>query len=204
MTIKKVMLLATLIASFAVNNCTSLGYDATMRDELKVKSDKHISVGRPFEVTHEIKDETLTGEASDWIIWIPLVGDVVLTAGNVVGKIGATVTGALGGVPFIGEKMSGYSAASANLGPYLANFMIPGLANKAESQIVFDKNIDGFFRTGVHAEINVKYLIIKEYKVVVTGKPIVIKALGIMTPERLAKIAAMATKAGCTTCADVK
>lgn len=213
MTLKeKLILSALLVVAISVNNCTTVGHDASMRTELAIKSDKHVNVQRPLEVTHEVQDKILKGEATGLIFWIPVLFDLSVgvfgTVGDVLGKVISGAGGALGGVPFVGKSLeNGAASAGANvgnIGPLINNFKILLLANEAESRIVYDNNIDGFYRTGVHATIGLKWFIFKEYKVEVTGKPIVIKSLGMFTDARLAKIQAMTAKAGCTTCADIK
>lgn len=213
MTLKeKLILSALLVVAISVNNCTTVGHDASMRTELAIKSDKHVNVQRPLEVTHEVQDKILKGEASGLIFWIPGLFDIMVgtfgTIGNFAGTGIRSVGGALGGLPFVGKSIeNGAASAGANvgnIGPLINNFKILILANEAESRVVYDNNIDGFYRTGVHASIGIKWFIFKEYKVEVTGKPVIIKSLGMFTDARLAKIQAMTAKAGCTTCADIK
>jgi hypothetical protein len=190
----------------------TVAHDASMRSELAIKSDKHVNVQRPLEVTHDVQDKILKGEATGLMFWIPGLFDLMVSGvgslGNVLGSGLRSVGGALGGVPFVGKSLeNGASSAGANvgnIGPLINNFKILLLADEAEGRIVYDNNIDGFYRTGVHATIGLKWFIFKEYKVEVTGKPVVIKSLGMFTDARLAKIQAMTAKAGCTTCADIK
>jgi hypothetical protein len=213
MTLKeKLILSALLVVAISVNNCMTVAHDASMRSELAIKSDKHVNVQRPLEVTHDVQDKILKGEATGLMFWIPGLFDLMVSGvgslGNVLGSGLRSVGGALGGVPFVGKSLeNGASSAGANvgnIGPLINNFKILLLADEAEGRIVYDNNIDGFYRTGVHATIGLKWFIFKEYKVEVTGKPVVIKSLGMFTDARLAKIQAMTAKAGCTTCADIK
>ena len=209
---EKIILSALLIVALSVNNCTTVGHDATMRSELAISSDRHVNTQRPLEVTHDVQDKILKGEATGLMFWIPGLFDLMVSGvgslGNVLGSGLRSAGGALGGIPFVGKGLeNGATNAGANvgnIGPLINNFKVLVLANEAESRIVYDNNIDGFYRTGVHATIGLKWFIFKEYKVEVTGKPIVIKSLGMFTDARLAKIQAMTAKAGCTTCADIK
>lgn len=213
MTLKeKLILSAILVVAISVNNCTSVGHDATMRSELAIKSDKHVNVQRPLEVTHMVEDKIIKGEASGMIFWIPGVFDLLVSGvGSITGILGSgmrSASGALGGIPFVGKSIEGGLGSAAanvgNVGPLINNGKVLFLANEAESRAVYDNQIDGFYRTGVHATIGIKWLVFKEYKVEVIGKPIVIKSLGMFTDARLAKLQAMTAKAGCTTCADIK
>jgi hypothetical protein len=209
----KLGLSVAMIAFSFVSNCTSVAHDATMKSELSISSDKHMSLQRPIEVTHEIQDKNITGTAEGSVFWIPGVFDASLSIFGTVGKVLAGVVKGVGsagaGLPYVGASIesgaNGAAAQAGNIGPTLNNFKILGLAAEAESKAVYENNIDGFFRTGVKAEIsiNVPWIIFKDYKVEVTGKPIVIKSLGTISDARLAKIQMMTAKAGCTTCADV-
>jgi hypothetical protein len=202
-----------MVALTLISNCTTIGHDASMRDELKVSVDKHKSMQRPLEVTHDIQDKNITGYAEGYIFWLPGIFDLSLgvfdTIGQVLGKVLKTVGDSASSIPYVGpsiEKSLGDAGANAgNIGPLLNNFKVLVLANEAEGKAVYENNIDGFFRTGVEAEIsiNVPWIIFKDYKVTVTGKPVVAKSLGMISDARLAKIQVMAAKAGCTTCADL-
>ena len=209
----KLGLLISIIAFSMINNCTSIGHGSTMKSELAISSDKHNAMQRPLEVTHEIKDEIVTGKAEGSILWIPGVFDASISAFDAVGGIlGGVLRGAgsaAGSIPYVGESAeAGLASAGANagnIGPLLNNAKVLGLASEAENKLIYEKNYDGFYRTGVHAEIsiNIPWIIFKDYKVEVTGRPIKAKTLGTLTPERLAKIQGMTAKAQCATCADV-
>lgn len=203
MTLKSQLLSFAMIA-FIVANCSTTKHDSTMRTELAIKSDKHLNISRPMEVTHDVQDKLIKGEASGMFIWIPIIFDAAVTGVGLVGKIGSFIIGLPKDVPYIGEGAGNASATVGNVGPYINNFLVASLANEAESKAVYENQIDGFYRTGVRATIGIKWLIFKEYRVEVTGKPIVIKSLGQFSDARLAKLQLMAAKAGCTTCADIK
>jgi hypothetical protein len=201
---KTIGFLATLVLStLIVGNCTSIGHGATMKNELAVKSDVHLNLARPVEFTHEIRANNVSGEAQSMIIWIPFVFDVGLSAIGVVGKIGGAVMGGVAtgvaAIPVVG-KGAGESTKNAantvsNLGPILANAMLIPLANEAENKAIYENSIDGIVRTNVEAEISIEYLIFKNYKVTVTGKPVVVKNLGPLSDARLAKIQSLRAQA---------
>jgi len=190
MTLKaKLILSALLVVAMSVNNCMTLGHDASMRSELSISSDKHENFQRPIELTHDVQDKILKGEATGLMLWIPIIFDIAVggisAVGNILGQVLRAVAGGIGSIPFVGKKLEGGVASAAanvgNIGPLINNFKVVLLANEAESRIVYDNNIDGFFRTGVHATIGLKWIIFKEYKVEITGKPIVIKSLGMIS-----------------------
>jgi len=211
-TIKSGLLLAVM-AFTIINNCTTVGHANSMKSELSIAPDKHRSIQRPIEMTHEIKEQNYQAMAQGSVLWIPGVFDSMLgvfdAVGGVLGGVLRGVAEAGSSVPYVGSSIeSGVGSAAANvgnIGPLLNNFKVVGLANEAESKIVYREKFDGFFRTGVVAQIsiNVPWIIFKDYKVTVVGKPVINKYLGVISDARLAKIQLMAAKAGCTTCADI-
>jgi hypothetical protein len=192
----KGLVIALIVTTFVVGNCTSIGHGATMKNELAVKSDMHSNIARPVEFTHEIRETNVSGEAEAMIIWIPLVFDVALTGVGLVGKIGGAVMGGVGAgvsaIPYVGktagEKVAGGANTVSNLGPILANAYLLPLSAEAENKAIYANNIDGIVRTNVEAEISIEYLIFKNYKVKVTGKPVIVRNIGPMSDARLAKI----------------
>ncbi|MCG9875434.1 MAG: hypothetical protein MH321_11685 [Leptospiraceae bacterium] len=192
----KGLVIALVVTTFVVGNCTSIGHGATMKNELAVKSDIHTNVARPVEFTHEIRETNVSGEAEAMIIWIPFVFDAGLTAVGLVGKVGGAVLGGVGGavsaIPVVGkkagEKVANGANTVSNLGPILANAYLLPLSNEAENKAIYANNIDGILRTNVEASISIEYLIFKNYKVKVTGKPVIVKNIGPMSDSRLAKI----------------
>lgn len=195
---KQIRLLATLLLlSFVAWNCTSIGHDATMKSQLSVSTDEHRNVARPLEVTHDIQSANITGEAEGSIIWIPIVFDAAVGGVGVVGQILGTVVSGLGSgisaIPYVG-KSAGASVKNggntvANLGPIISNALILPLAAEAENKAIYSNNIDGLMRTRVEAAITTKWIILKNYKVTVTGKPVTIKTIGPLSEARLTKIA---------------
>ncbi len=195
---KQIRLLATLLLlSFVAWNCTSIGHDATMKSQLSVSTDEHRNVARPLEVTHDIQSANITGEAEGSIIWIPIVFDAAVGGVGVVGQLLGTVVSGLGSgisaIPYVG-KSAGASVKNggntvANLGPIISNALILPLAAEAENKAIYSNNIDGLMRTRVEAAITTKWIILKNYKVTVTGKPVTIKTIGPLSEARLTKIA---------------
>lgn len=195
---KQIRLLATLLLlSFVAWNCTSIGHDATMKSQLSVSTDEHRNVARPLEVTHDIQSANITGEAEGSIIWIPIVFDAAVGGVGIVGQLLGTVVSGLGSgisaIPYVG-KSAGASVKNggntvANLGPIISNALILPLAAEAENKAIYSNNIDGLMRTRVEAAITTKWIILKNYKVTVTGKPVTIKTIGPLSEARLTKIA---------------
>jgi hypothetical protein len=195
---KQIRLLATLLLlSFVAWNCTSIGHDASMKSQLSVSTDEHKNIARPLEVTHDIQSANITGEAEGSILWIPIVFDVAVGGFGLVGQVLGTVVSGVGSgisaIPVVGKnagasvKNSGNTVS--NLGPIISNALILPLAQEAENKAIFSNNIDGLMRTRVEAAITTKWLILKNYKVTVTGKPVTIKTIGPISEARLAKIA---------------
>lgn len=168
-----------------------------MKSQLSVSTDEHKNVARPLEVTHDIQSANITGEAEGSIIWIPIVFDLGLTAVGAVGQIAGLVMGTVGGavsaIPYVGksagESTKNAAVTASSLGPILANALILPLAQEAENKAIYSNNIDGLMRTRVEASITTQWIILKNYKVTVTGKPVTIKTIGPISEGRLAKIA---------------